>query len=735
MNEQGEGDEAGASPPGPSDRRPEPSGPRPGRSSRSPALFAEAGGLARALITYAPRKSVLALLLLLAAGVTEAFGLLMIIPLLHVVGFAARPGEESPVAEAVARAADAAGVELTLPAVLAVFLILAAVRSAVAWQRAVLLAGMRLGFTDRLRERLYAAVAGAKWEFLLGRRRSDVQHVLTGDVNRIGQGAFLLLQLAVTALLALAQIVLAVLISPSLTAATLATGAVLLFLTRSLVRRSRTLGEMLTGANRALYGSMTDFLGGLKLAKGYNAEGRHVRHFTETVAVMRERQLAFTRISSAARAGLDMGAALALAALVWFALSTAALPLPELLLMTVIFARLLPALFRLQQHAQALAHALPAYAHARAMHRALKEAAEAPAGRGGPRMELRSALTVRDVSFTYEAGAEAWPGRGTATEPGSEAGTGVKNWLGRGTATEPGSEAGTGVKDWLGRGTAAEPGSEAGSGAGVEAGAAAGFGMGTGAAGPALKNISLDIPAGKMTAIAGPSGAGKSTLADVLLGLLAPGEGEVCVDGVPLAGPDLHRWRRSVACVPQDPYLFHDTIRANLRWAQPGATEAEMWQALRLAAADGFVAALPDGLDTVTGDRGGRLSGGERQRIALARALMRRPALLVLDEATGQLDAENERRILDALESLRGRTTVVAIAHSPALLEAADGIVRLESGRVAATGAWCELAAGIMAIGGGDERTHVEMKGRRSGQGNESLESGVSASATVSRSA
>ena len=737
MNVRGEGGEAGASPPGPADRRPEPSGPRPGRSSRSPAIFAEAGGLARALVTYAPRKSVLALLLLLAAGVTEAFGLLMIIPLLHVVGFAARHGEESPVAEAVARAADAAGVELTLPAVLAVFLVLAAVRSAVAWQRAVLLAGMRLGFTDRLRERLYAAVAEAKWEFLLGRRRSDVQHVLTGDVNRIGQGAFLLLQLAVTALLALAQIVLAVLISPSLTAATLATGAALLFLTRSLMRRSRTLGEMLTGANRALYGSMTDFLGGLKLAKGYNAEGRHVRHFIETVTVMRERQLAFTRISSAARAGLDMGAAFALAALVWFALSTAALPLPELLLMTVIFARLLPALFRLQQHAQALAHALPAYAHARAMYRALKEAAETPAGRGGPRMELRSALTVRDVSFTYEAGAEsgtgaeAWPDRGTATEPGSEAGTGtgVKDWPGRGTATESGSEAGTGVKDWLGRGTAAEPGSEAG------AGAAAGFGMGTGAAGPALKNVSLDVPAGKMTAIAGPSGAGKSTLADVLLGLLAPGEGEVCVDGVPLAGPDLHRWRRSVACVPQDPYLFHDTIRANLRWAQPGATEAEMWQALRLAAADGFVAALPDGLDTVTGDRGGRLSGGERQRIALARALMRRPALLVLDEATGQLDAENERRILDALESLRGRTTVVAIAHSPALLEAADGIVRLESGRVAATGAWRELAAGIMAIGGGDERTHVEMKGRRSGQGDESLESGVSASATVSRSA
>ena len=651
-DEQGE---TGVSPLASSCRRCEPSSPRFGQWSRAPATFAEAGKLIHALITYAPRKSVLALLLLLAAGVTEAFGLLMIIPLLHVVGFNAQPGEESPVAEAVARAADAADMELTLPAVLAVFLILAAVRSTVAWQQTVLLTRMRLAFTDRLRENLYEAIAGAKWEFLLRCRRSDVQHVLTGDVNRIGHGAFLLLQLAATALLALAQIVLAVLISPFLTAATLAAGMALLFLTRPLVRRSRTLGEKLTAANRAIYGSMTDFLDGLKLAKGYNAEGRHVRRFTEAIAVMRERQLAFTQISSSTHAGLNMGAAFALAAMAWLALSTAALPIPELLLMAMIFARLLPVLFRSQRHAQALAHTLPAYAHARSMHRALKEAGETPARRDAPRMELRRMLTVRDVSFIYESGTEAWSGRGMETELGSE--------------TE------------------------------VEIEAAAKPEMGAGTAKPALKNVSVDIPAGKMTAITGASAAGKSTLADVLLGLLAPRTGEVRVDGVPLIGPNPRRWRRSVAYVPQEPYLFHDTIRANLRWAQPEATESEMWQALRLAAADGFVSALSDGLDAVAGDRGGRFSGGERQRIALARALMRTPALLVLDEATGQLDAENEQRILEALESLRGRTTIVTIAHRPALLEAADGIVLLESGRVAATGSWRELAAEIMAIG------------------------------------
>ena len=662
MNDRGEGGKTGATPPGPSSRRPGPSDrhtessvPSSGRSSRSSGTFAETGELARALFTYAPRRTVLALLLLLTAGVTEAFGLLMIIPLLHVAGFAAPAGQRSSIVEAMERAADATGVEWTLPVVLAVFLVLSAVRVAVAWRREVLLVEMRLGFTDRIRKNLYAALARAKWEFLHRRRQSDMQHLLTREVNRIGQGAFLILQLTVTAVLALVKLALAALISASVTAVTLVAGAGLLALTRLLVRRSRALGEELTAANRAFYGSMTDFLGGLKLVKGYNTEERHVGHLTETVATMRKHELAFTRIHSAAQAGLQMGAAAILATLVWFALSTVPLSLPELLLMALIITRVLPGLFRLQRNAQQLAHTLPAYAHAQAMQRELEEAAETPADGGRPRMELRSALTVRGVSFVYEAGAEAGIGRRMVTGSGSDSGADA----GAGAATEPGDGAKT--------------------------------------AEPALENVTLDVPAGKMTVITGPSGAGKSTLADLLIGLLEPGRGEVRVDGVPLTGPNPRRWRHSISFVPQDPWLFHDTIRANLQWVRPEATEAEMWQALRLAAADGFVAALPEGLDTVTGDRGGRLSGGERQRISLARALMRRPALLVIDEATSQLDAENERQALATLKSLRGRTTVVAIAHRPAVLEAADGIVLLKSGRVAATGTWRELAAEITA--------------------------------------
>src|SRR5262249_34350304 len=180
---------------------------------------------------------------------------------------------------------------------------------------------------------------------------------------------------------------------------------------------------------------------------------------------------------------------------------------------------------------------------------------------------------------------------------------------------------------------------------------------------PALVSVDLTIPAGQTTAIVGPSGAGKSTIADLLLGLIVPVEGHVLVDETPLTAALLPAWRERIGDVPQGSFHFHDTLRANLLWARPEASEEELWEALDVAAA-GFVRRLPQGLDTVLGDRGVRLSGGERQRVALARALVRRPALLILDEATSSLDSENERRGQDASERLHGPPTVPGV-HPP----------------------------------------------------------------------
>jgi ATP-binding cassette, subfamily C, bacterial len=209
----------------------------------------------------------------------------------------------------------------------------------------------------------------------------------------------------------------------------------------------------------------------------------------------------------------------------------------------------------------------------------------------------------------------------------------------------------------------------------------------------AVSGLSMELAARRTTAIVGPSGSGKSTIADLLMGLTTPRVGRITVDGRPLDESWMRGWRAGIGYVSQDSVLFNDTVLANLRWAAPESTDAQVWDALRLAAADGFVAGLPQGVDTVLGDRGVRLSGGERQRLALARALLRRPALLILDEATSALDAENERRIRDAIRALHGRMTILTITHRLPSVRDADLIHVIEAGRLVESGTFEGLMA------------------------------------------
>lgn len=202
---------------------------------------------------------------------------------------------------------------------------------------------------------------------------------------------------------------------------------------------------------------------------------------------------------------------------------------------------------------------------------------------------------------------------------------------------------------------------------------------------PALDAVSVTIPARGITALTGPSGAGKSTLADLIGGLLQPDEGAVTVDGAALAGPLRQAWRQRVAYVQQDPVLLSATLRENLRWAAPQADDVALAATLRAASAE-FALALPQGLDTPLGDGGRQLSGGERQRLMLARALLRDPALLILDEATSAVDAASEAQIAQAVARLGRRMAVVVISHRGALLALADQTISLDRGRIVANG-------------------------------------------------
>lgn len=198
-----------------------------------------------------------------------------------------------------------------------------------------------------------------------------------------------------------------------------------------------------------------------------------------------------------------------------------------------------------------------------------------------------------------------------------------------------------------------------------------------------IANLSLCIQPGTALGVCGPSGAGKTSFADLLAGLYPPQTGRILIGDTPLCGTALQNWRRVIAYVSQDPYLFHDTLRRNLSWASPEADETAMWQALATTEADDFVRALPLQLDTVVGERGTLMSGGERQRIALARAILRRPHLLIMDEATNAIDPACERRILDRLKAQSPRPTIVMIAHRKESLSVCENILTLQNGRQA----------------------------------------------------
>ncbi len=206
-----------------------------------------------------------------------------------------------------------------------------------------------------------------------------------------------------------------------------------------------------------------------------------------------------------------------------------------------------------------------------------------------------------------------------------------------------------------------------------------------------LQNLDFTIHSGETVALVGPSGAGKSTLIQLLLRFYDPDSGRILVNGRDLRELDLHELRSTLSLVPQDTVIFSGDVRENIRYGRPDANDAEVMAAAKMAHAEEFICELPDGYDTFLGERGMRLSGGQRQRIAIARAVLMDPPLLLLDEATSSLDAESERQVQLAIESLRRERSMLIIAHRLATVRMADRIVLLNRGVIEAIGSHAEL--------------------------------------------
>lgn len=540
----------------------------------------------------------LALLQTLSA-LTEGVGLVLLVPLLGTLA-----GPDTVAVGPIAKAVTNLGFDQTLPALLALFVVLVAARAALVLARNRAALSLELALIDGLRQRAWRALLGADWRTLQGLRRSDQASLLITNLDRAGHGVnqLLLATTSVVTLLALALAALA--IYPLFALGGLLAGMLVLLAYRRLRRQATALGEAFGAIWDRVYGAIGEALGALRSIKALGREAQAEAMVMQGFAELGAARHAWHSSQAMGQFLLQTGGAAVLALLVWLALAGWHLPAATILPLIAVFARGLPLLGTLQEAWQEWRHAAPALAAAEAQIAAMDAAAE-PSAIAAERIELARALHLDGVTLHY-----------------------------------------------------------------------------AGQAAPALAGVSVAIPARQITALVGPSGAGKSSLVDLLAGLLVPDAGTIAVDEVVLDPAKLRTWRGQVAYIDQEPLVLAASVGDNLRWAVPAADELRLWQALEDAAAADFVRALPQRLETRLGDGGGRLSGGERQRLMLARALLRDPQLLILDEGSSALDTENEMAIAAALAQLRGRMTIVLIAHRGALLDLADHVIRLDSGQV-----------------------------------------------------
>ncbi|TPK54194.1 MULTISPECIES: ABC transporter ATP-binding protein [unclassified Mesorhizobium] len=583
-----------------------------------PSLFREIAGFGAVIAQIGGRRTWTALLFLIMGSLTEGISILLLVPLLQLVG---RSGQDFAIKlpdNDFMRWLVPDGT-LKLTTMLCMLVALVALQAAFNRFKSVYMASLLFDFINRLRMNLFESIGKARWGVFTRMRGSDLDHALTGDIDRVQGAAFSLLMLVQIAVLLAGYLVISMFISPVMTLFAVVIGMLMFLALRPFRSRATAFGQVLTTNRQDQYRTVSEFLGGIKVAKSLNIEATYFAQLQATLERMKADNIAYVRNSSTGTALFQVASVIGLSLFIYVALVRFDLSLAEIVVLLLVFMRIAPRFMDMQTQAQQVLINLPAYAAMRSLQ--MRFDAEREPGHAGiqdaRKLSLDFGLNVRGVSFAYEDGA----------------------------------------------------------------------------AKTAVSDITFGLPAGKVTALIGPSGSGKSTIADMLLGLLEPTAGTILVDGVEIDAANRRGWRDQVAYVPQDVFLLHDTIAANLRLAAQQASDDELWAALRSAHAAEFVERLDLKLETVVGDRGVRLSGGERQRIALARALLRKPSLLILDEATSALDWQNQALIAQSIDGLRGSMTILTIAHRPSMIAFADWVVAMENGRVVEVGQYRRLKA------------------------------------------
>jgi ATP-binding cassette, subfamily C, bacterial len=558
----------------------------------------------------------LSVLLAALCSLTEGIGILLLIPTLQVSGLNLMgQGRVQSYAAAIDVMLRRMHLPPSLPILLLIFMVLISARTLMQKLEMVVGSEVQQGIQAYLRERLHRAIVGADWLFLCRKKSSDLVHVLTSEVERIGMATVYALLLAGDVLVTAIYVAVAAALSIGVTLMVLGAGLLLAIVLREKTRALQALGSEMGRTNQLLYGAVIAHVQSLKTTKAYNAESHDREVFGDLSSAVSDVRNDAARKQAFSSGWFESGSIVILITAIYISIRVFAVGSAGILILLLVFARLMPRVVAAYSHYQGIINQLPAFSAVTALERECAGASE-QLDSDAPPIRFGHLLELRNISFAYHT-----------------------------------------------------------------------------AMGLVIRNASLAIGAGQTVALAGSSGSGKSTLADLAIGLLRPDMGTVAVDGIELTRSNLAGWRAQIGYVSQDTVLFHDTVRSNLTWARREVSEDEMWHALRLAAAEDLVRKLPAGLDTIVGDRGAFLSHGERQRLAIARALLRKPALLVLDEATNSLDHENEARVLEAIDNLHGELTILIIAHRFSTIKRADIVYVIDHGRIVDSGTWESLVA------------------------------------------
>jgi ATP-binding cassette, subfamily C, bacterial len=618
----------------PSPASPNPAGPSPGEAAEAPAhpgsTWKSALHLIRFAVSVNRRAFAFTVAIAFIGSLAEGAGLVLLLPLLSAAGMnfggSTAAGRLGTESQQLLLRAGIPH-PLWLPVVLGIFLLVGALRSMLRRSQSMLSYTTTTNVQLALSRRVYESVVKAQWGYLVRQRSGGFTHLLTDELRHVTDALTLTLSLINIGCLTVLYLVIALKLSAQMTLLVLAMGGVLMLLQRTSLGRTRASGKALSESVGEVYAATEEHLLNLKSVKTYDAEDRDVQMFADLCAEAVHHSVRSTKFQAAASFRFEVGSLVALGLVIFLALGVLHVQPATMLLLLAIFTRLMPQLATLQSQTHQYASILPSFENV--------------------------------LSIEADCLAHAEPKSLTPNEPASRLTLHHELRL---------------ENIWFAYQTPASR-EQAFESKGPEF---------------VLRGIDLPIQANLLTAVIGPSGAGKSTIADLTNGLLLPTRGSLSLDGKQLGPAEIRQWRRQVGYVGQETVLFHQSVRQNLLWARPDASDADLRTALTHASAT-FVYDLPGGLESIVGDRGILLSSGQRQRISLARALLRQPTLLILDEATNALDVENEARILDAIQGLRGTLTILMIAHRASAIRRADRIFELEAGRITRSGTWNEL--------------------------------------------